>query len=214
MRMIYLEKSDKLGFRFPSLKISTCYSSNSATAAKQLRVLFNMQSRSSKQRQILWDFSVLPEGTNLSRDEVMELLLYSDNDLHYLCQEGWLIFVKGQGFHIHPLVREAILLGLRRGKAPYRTVSHLRTLIFNNALISEYDTHASALRKLHMIEIAENYISFKSKEESSNFYYCLGVMEFKVAHKRLTSIAYLEKALQRCNSLSFTANIQYQLGYV
>ena len=210
----YVEKIDKLGFRFPSLKISTCYSSNSATAAKQLRVLFNMQSRSSKQRQILWDFSVLPEGTNLSRDEVMELLLYSENDLHYLCQEGWLIFVKGQGFHIHPLVREAILLGLRRGKAPYRTVSHLRTLIFNNALISEYDTHASALRKLHMIEIAENYISFKSKEESSNFYYCLGVMEFKVAHKRLTSIAYLEKALQRCNSLSFTANIQYQLGYV
>ncbi len=210
----YVEKIDKLGFRFPSLKISTYYSSNSATAAEQLRVLFNMQSRSSKQRQILWDFSVLPEGTSLSRDEVMELLLYSENDLHYLCQEGWLIFVRGQGFHIHPLVREAILLGLRRGKAPYRTVSHLRTLIFNNALISEYDTHASALRKLHMIEIAENYISFKSKEESSNFYYCLGVMEFKVAHKRLTSIAYLEKALQRCNSLSFTANIQYQLGYV
>lgn len=210
----YVEKIDKLGFRFPSLKISTCYSGNSATAAKQLRILFDMQSRPSKQRQILWDFSVLPEGTSLSRDEVKGLLLYSENDLHRLCQEGWLIFAGGQGFHIHPLVREAILLGLKKGKAPYRTMSHLRTLLYDNTLISEDDTHASILRKLHMIEVAENYIPFKSKEESSNFYYCLGVMEFKAAHKRLTSIAYLEKALQRCSSLSFTANIQYQLGYV
>ncbi len=210
----YLEKIDKLGFKFPALKISTYYGNNSATMAEQLRLLFNMQSRTRKERQILWDFSVLPEGTSLSRDDVMELLLYSENDLHCLCQEGWLTYARGQGFYIHPLVREVILMGLKQGKAPYRTVSHLRTLVYDNSLISEHDTQASILRKLHMIEAAENYILFKSKEESSIFYYCLGIIEFKTAHKKLTSIAYLEKALQDSNNLNFTANVQYQLGYV
>lgn len=210
----YLKKIKKLGFKFPSLKISTDYSYGSMTVGKQLRLLFNMQSRIQKERQIIWDFSVLPEGTNLSCDDVRELLVYSENDLHRLCQEGWLLYERGQGFYIHPLVREATLFRLRQGKAPYQTVSHLRTLVCENKLISEHDTQADIMRKLHIIEIATNYIAFKSKEESSNFYYNLGIIEFKTARKRLTSIKYLEKALQDSCGLDFTANIRYQLGYV
>lgn len=210
----YMKKIKKMGFKFPSLKISTDYSYGSMTAAKQLRLLFNMQSRNQKERQIIWDFSVLPEGTNLSCDDVRELLLYSENDLHHLCQDAWLIYERGQGFYIHPLVREATLFRLRQGKAPYQTVSHLRTLVCENKLISEHDTQADIMRKLHIVEIAANYISFKSKEESSNFYYNLGIIEFKTARKRLTSIKYLEKALRDSCGLDFTAHIRYQLGYV
>lgn len=210
----YLKKIKKLGFKFPSLKISTDYSYDSMTAAKQLKLLFNMQSRNQKERQIIWDFSVLPEGTNLSCNDVRELLMYSENDLHRLCQDAWLIYERGQGFYIHPLVREATLFRLRRGKAPYQTVSHLRTLVCENKLISEHDTQADIMRKLHIVEIAVNYIAFKSKEESSNFYYYLGIIEFKTARKRLTSINYLEKALRDSYSLELTANIRYQLGYV
>lgn len=210
----YLEKIENLGFKFPSLKISTNYSNNSATAAKQLRLLFNMQSRTRKERQILWDFSVLSEGTSLSRDDVMELFAYSENDLHYLCQDGWLLYERGQGFYVHPLVREAILLGLRQGKAPRGTVSRLLVHIRENTLISEQDTQNKILRKLQMVEAAENYIIFKSKEDSAAFYYRLGIMEFKAARKRLTSITYLEKALQDSCNISLTAHIRYQLGYV
>lgn len=210
----YLEKINELGFKFPSLKISTCYGNNNATAAKQLQLLFNMQSRTRKERQILWDFSVLPESIRLSRDNVMKLLLYSENDLHHLCQEGWLLYERGQGFFIHPLVREIVFLGLKHGKAPYRTVSHLLALVYDNTLVFECDTQTSILQKLHMVESAENYIQFKTKEESSAFYYCLGVIEFKAAHKKLTSITYLERALRESNNLRFTAHIRYQLGYV
>lgn len=210
----YFEKIDNLGFKFPSLKISTNYSNNSATAAKQLRLLFNMQSRTRKERQILWDFSVLPEGTSLSRDDVKELFAYSENDLHYLCQDGWLLYEKGQGFYVHPLVREAILLGLRQEKAPRRTVSRLLTHVRENTLISEQDTQNKILRKLQMVEAAENYIAFKSKGDSATFYYCLGIMEFKAARKRLTSIMYLEKALKDSCDTGLTARIRYQLGYV
>ncbi len=210
----YLKKIKELGFRFPSIKISTDYSKSSKIAAKQLELLFNMQSRTPKERQIIWDFSVLPEGVNLSCDDVKELLAYSKNDLHRLCQEGWLLYERGQGFHIHPLVRETTLFRLRKGKAPYKTVSHLRALVCDNRLISERDTQADIIRKLHIVEIAENYIAFKAKEESSIFYYCLGIIEFKTARKRLTSIEYLKKALQDSCTLNFTANIRYQLGYV
>ena len=184
----YLEKIENLGFKFPTLKIFTNYSNSSATAAKQLRSLFNMQSRTRKERQILWDFSVLAEGTRLSRDDVMELFSYSQNDLHYLCQDGWLLYERGQGFYIHPLVRETILLGLRKGKAPHGTVLRLLAHVRENTLISEQDTQNKILRKLQMVETAENYIVFKSNEDSAFFYYCLGIIEFKAARKRLTSI--------------------------
>ena len=97
----YLIKIKKLGFKFPSLRISTDYSNDNLTAAKQLRLLFNMKSRIPKERRVIWDFSVLPESTNLSRNDVRELLAYSENDLHRLCQEGWLLYERGQGFYIH-----------------------------------------------------------------------------------------------------------------
>lgn len=211
---VYLEKIEKLGFKFPSLKVSTDYNNDSVTVAEQLRILFNMQSRTRKERQILWDFSVLPEGTILSHNDVTELLAYSINDLHHLCQEGWLLYESGQGFYIHPLVREVIFLGLKQGKAPYRTLSHLIGLVCNRTLITDSDSQAFILRKLYMIEIAEKYIAFKSEEKLSDFYYCLGTIEFKTAHKKLTSIAYLEKALLHSNNLNLIANIRYQLGYV
>lgn len=210
----YLIKIKKLGFKFPSLRISTDYSNDNLTAAKQLRLLFNMKSRIPKERRVIWDFSVLPESTNLSRNDVRELLAYSENDLHRLCQEGWLLYERGQGFYIHPLVREATLLRLRQGKAPKQTVSHLRALVCENTLIPEYDTQADIMRKLHIVEIATNYIAFKSKEESSVFYYHLGIIEFKAARKRLTSIMYLEKALRDSYTLELTAHIRYQLGYI
>ena len=45
-------------------------------------------------------------------------------------------------------------------------------------------------------------------------HYCLGIIEFKAARKRLTSITYLEKALQDSCDIGLTAHIRYQLGYV
>ena len=46
----YLIKIKKLGFKFPSLRISTDYSNDNLTAAKQLRLLFNMKSRIPKEQ--------------------------------------------------------------------------------------------------------------------------------------------------------------------
>lgn len=219
----YYEKIKKLGFQFPSLLISTARGNDSAPAAKQLRLLFNTRSRSIIEQQILWDFSVLPEGTRLSASELKELLNYTENDLNKLCEDGWLRFERGEGFYIHPLVKEVVHFDLNNGKAPVGTAVHLLTLVRNNTLISDHDTQSDIFRKLHLVETVEKYITFNSDEESELLFYNLGLMEYRLARKRLTGIMYLKKALQ-CYQLSHEldggsnsshiANIIYQIGYI
>lgn len=218
----YLQKIEKLGFKFPTLLVLTGHSNDSATAAEQLRLLFNMQSRSIMERQILWDFSILPEGTRLFSSEVKILLNYTENHLDHLCKDGWLRYERHQGFYIHPLVKEVIHFDLKNGKAPSGTLTHLINLVQNDALLSDHDTQADVLRKLHLVETAEKFTVFNTIEEEGSFYYHLGLIEYKFARKRLTSIIYLEKALQSYPPLDeldldkkrFVANIRYQIGYV
>lgn len=219
----YYKKIKELGFLFPSLLISTTRSNDSAPAAKQLRLLFNTQSRSVIEQQILWDFSVLPEGTRLFGNELKELLDYTENDLNKLCEDGWLRFERWEGFYIHPLVKEVVHFDLNKGKAPIGTAAHLLSLVQNNTLISDLDTQSNIFRKLHLVETVEKYITFNSDEESELLFYNLGLMEYHLARKRLTGILYLEKALQ-CYQLSHEldggsnsrhiANIKYQIGYI
>lgn len=219
----YYEKIKKFGFQFPSLLISTARGNDSAPAAKQLRLLFITRSRSTFEQQILWDFSVLPEGTRLSGNELKELFDYTENDLNNLCEDGWLRFERSEGFYIHPLIKEVVHFDLNNGKAPIGTAAHLLTLVQNNTLISDRDTQSIIFRKLHLVETVEKYIVFNSDEESELFFYNLGLMEYHLARKRLTGIMYLEKALQ-CYQLSHEldggsnsshiANIKYQIGYI
>lgn len=219
----YYEKIKELGFQFPYLSISTAHSNDSAPAAKQLRLLFNTQSRSIIEQQILWDFSVLSEGTRLSGSKLKELLDYTENDLNKLCEDGWLRFERWEGFYIHPLVKEVVHFDLNKGKAPIGTAAHLLTLVQNNRLISDHDTQSNIFRKLHLVETVEKYIVFNSNEEAELFNYNLGLMEYHLARKRLTGIMYLEKALQ-CYRLSHKldggsnsdhiANIKFQIGYI
>ena len=219
----YYEKIKELGFQFPSLLISPARGNDSAPAAQQLQLLFNTRTRSIIEQQILWDFSVLPEGTRLSGHELKELLDYTENDLDKLCEDGWLRFERYQGFYIHPLVKEVVHFDLNNGKAPIGTAAHLLTLVQNDTLISDHDAQSDISRKLHLVETVEKYSVFNSDEESELFFYNLGLMEYHLARKKLTSITYLEKALQcyqlsheldgGCNSRHI-ANTKYQIGYI
>lgn len=219
----YLHKLEIIGFKFPSLMVSTEYNSDSAPAAEQLRLLFNLRTRNTIEQQILWDFSILPESTRLSSTEVETLLGYSVNDLKPLCEDGWLRFEQQHGFYIHPLVKEIVHFDLIQDKAPNGTVNHLLSLVQNNTLIDCGDNQTDILRKLHIVEIVEKYISFGISVTTICFYYHLGLMEFNFARKRLTSINYLEKAHQYCLDLyqlndrldrAYIANIKYQMGYI
>lgn len=125
----YLKQIENVGFQFPQIKVSTDHSFNidpaPANAADQLRRLFNLHTRSKKERQILLDFSVLPELISLSDKELEDWLGYTsyDDDLNRLESEGWITF--GEGFSIHPLVRETMKLDFVDGKAPKGTAKKL-----------------------------------------------------------------------------------------
>lgn len=219
----YLKKIEEIGFQYPSLSVRTRRDEYPATAARQMQSLFNMRQRSKMEQQILWDFSVLPEGTSLSYDEVSEILKYSLNDLDSLSKEGWLRHRKGQGFDIHPLVKEVVHFGLNKGKAPFNTVAHLSNLVLSKKLISDQDEHIFALRKLTLIENAANYLSFKDASIAASFFYNLGILEYTKARRRLTAVKILTIALEIYLSLEQSnpgkymekiADVKYHRGYI
>lgn len=219
----YLKKIKKIGFKFPDLEVMTGHNDKSATAAEQLRLLFNLHSRDDKEQQILWDFSVLPEGMSLTLAEVQELLAYSQNDLHHLCLDSWLRHETGRGFFLHPLVREIVHFDLQNGKAPIGTVSRIVNLAMTNQLILAHMTQPEVLHRLDILENISKYTSFPSVNEEAGFYYSIGMAEYTYARKRLSSIAYLEKSIQLYQSIKQSeisvdpdclANAYYQLGYI
>lgn len=215
-------KIGELGFQFPNQKFLTSNRNFVATAAEQLSLLFDRRGRSELEQQILWDFSILPENTVLSTGEARFLLAYSPNEMADLCRDSWLLFEKGQGFHIHPLVKEVIHFDLQDGKAPNGTVAHLIMLVRTQKLITAEDSQTSVLRKLTIVENAAKYIPTSFPDECADFYYNLGFLEFQFARKRLTCIEFLEKSLhlyQLANSVegknldARIAEVKYQLGY-
>lgn len=216
----YLEKIQQIGFQFPNLSIATSHDNKSATAAGQLKLLFNLHTRGKYEQQILWDFSVLPEGIMLSPAEALQLLSYEPNDLVDLCRDSWLLHKKGQGFFIHPLVKEIMHFDLRNGKAPIGTSDNLIKLVKHETLISSEDSQVVVYRKLGIIEAACQYMDFERHEDAADFYYKLAFQEYSFARKRLTSISYLQQALKENESLDNTpenkfrtAKIRYLLGY-
>lgn len=219
----YLNKIKDIGFQFPDLEIITGHNSGSATAAEQLRLLFNLHSRDKKEQQILWDFSVLPEGMSLTLTEVKELLAYSQNDLHRLCQDSWLRHEAGRGFFLHPLVREVVHFDLREGKAPAGTASRIIELVKSNRLIPAHMSQSEVLHRLDILESVSKYIMFSSADEEAAFYFSAGMAEYTFARRKLTGIEYLKKSTQIYRYIESKgllidphclAEALYQLGYI
>lgn len=219
----YLDQIKRIGFQFPSLQIYTSRHQQQVTMAQQLRLLFNLGSRNSTERQILWDFSVLPEGLVLSKGEVQELLSYSQNDLLHLQQDSWILYRQKYGFYLHPLVREIVLFDLQDGKAPRGTAKRIVDLTIKKELIKSGDSQSTIFRRLNIAEQIAKYVLFDNDETEAFFYHRLGRAEFIFGRKRLASVEYLEKALEAYKrmgeicSLKYTsrmANALYHSGYV
>lgn len=160
----YLKEVKKVGFRFPKLNVQTDHRNAYASAAEQLKKLFDLSTRSEEEMQILWDFSVLP-NMELSIKEVQQWLGYTTNDLDQLIREGWLLF--RQGISMHPLIKETIHLELVDGKAPEGTLEHLLLQILEYKFLSEFEVRAytGAKRKLAIAEHALQLIPIPKKDK-------------------------------------------------
>jgi tetratricopeptide (TPR) repeat protein len=205
----YVAEIEQVNFSFP---IPT--DSEDMTSIAQLKKLFDLKTRTKHQQTILWEFSLLPQ-TTLGLDEINFLFNYNRNDLQPLVDEGWLNYENG--FYIHPLIKTVIHLGMVNNKAPKGTMSHLISLVAENSLIENNDTPSSIIRKINIVDTALPYIDIDSSK-AVDFYYNLGMFEYKYTRKRLTSIEMLNIALNVYVSHAVSneklANLKYQLGYI
>lgn len=213
----------KSGFQFPSLNIRTNHRDAYANAAEQLRKLFDMKTRTDLEKRILWDFAILP-NICLTADEVNNWLGYTINDLDQLIAESWLSFQ--EGFFMHPLIKEVILLNLEEGKAPLGTASKLIEYLYDNRsnhFISSKEAYTTTIRKLDIAENIIKYVPIQKGLDSAKIYFNVGYCFFSIARRRISAISYCEKALQLFQQLEVTqpgnytediAEVSYQLGYI
>lgn len=187
----YLRCIQKTGFRFPTLEFMTAHSNISATAAVQLRYLFDLQTRSAQERQALLDFSALPP-VELSFPEIQSWLGYSDNNLDHLIDEGWLQY--GYGVQMHPLVKEAIVLSYTDEKAPAGTVQILVEKICSGHFISEEEPFDVASRKWEIAKSIVNTVNIPDHDTQAQLYFQLGTTPFS-KYQPADAIHFLRKAL-------------------
>ena len=206
----YVAEIDRIGFNFVIPE-----GDEDTVAATELRKLFDLKSRTDKQLNVLWDFSVLPQ-TTLDLSETKRLLGYQRRDLEPLVDEGWLNY-EGGGFSLHPLIKTVVHMSLVNGRAPLGTMANLFNLVASNQLITQSDSYATVLRKLSIVENALLFCDVEGNKDQ--FYYNLGMAEYDHARKRLTSLEYLNKAQEECHkdpnrSVDMLAEIHYQIGYI
>lgn len=159
----------------------------------------------------MWDFAVLPQ-IRLSLAEANHLLNYKQSDLLPLVDEGWIDY-KG-GFILHPLIKKAIHF---QGTAPRGTLQFLIDAVEANTLFSINDNYVEINRELSIVEYVISELDAETL--TGTFFFNLGMMEYTYARKRLTSIDYLDTALEKIklespDDLSRIANLRYQRGYI
>ncbi|MBD5393446.1 MAG: tetratricopeptide repeat protein [Lachnospiraceae bacterium] len=210
---------NKTKFKLTKWPIRTNYRNIYANIAEQLRKLFDMGTRTSREKQILWDFSVLP-NMELTCDEVYDWLGYDENDLIHLINEGWL--THKQTISLHPLIKEVIRLDYVDGKAPIGTVSKLVSLVNSSTFIKNDDPFTEANRKLDAIESISSLIFIPKKQDYACFNYNIGnCLQYR---GRITSsISHYRKSLSMYQSLldensdeyeAETARVHNSLGYL
>lgn len=150
----YLEKVRSMGFSFPSREVYTEHRGSSAIIAQQLRILFDMNSRTDKAKKVLWNFSIMP-NVELSIEYCEEWLDCSEKDVEELVNEGWLLY--RQGYAMHPLIREVVHFDLIDGKAPDGTGQRILQKLRDHSFFNLHDAPAAVGMKL---EVADSVLRF------------------------------------------------------
>lgn len=203
----FLEAIIKTDFNLTRWPVRTNHRNTYANIAEQLRKLFDMGTRPEWEKQILWNFSVLP-NIELTCDEVNDWLGYVENDLIHLVKEGWLSYK--QTISMHPLIKEVIRLDLVDGKAPIGTVSKLVELVNSSTFIKNKDSFTEANRKLDVIESISSLVLIPEKSAYACFNYNIG--NYLQYRGRITaSISHYRKALSAYQSLLDENSDEYEI---
>ena len=79
------------------------------TIEQYLKVLFDMQKRSNRDKQILNSFAILPVNCECSMDEIGQWFGFKNVDLDDVINDGWLSYDENrETYFLHPLVRKIV----------------------------------------------------------------------------------------------------------
>lgn len=155
----FLEKFKDEGYDASSLNIKTKYKKidNNTTAAIQIKNLFDITTRNASDEEILEKFAVLPDMEQISVYEMEEWYSYNENDVLRLVDEGWMHCYKGQ-YYVHPLVKEAILLGYNDRKLPEAAAGNILECVEYERFFFDDEEYKDISRKVRILDSVIGHI--------------------------------------------------------
>lgn len=217
----YVDLIKEKGISFPDAVFHSSYDNTDAytTVSKQIQRLFDPESRTSEECQILWDFAALPEIV-LSVDQVKEWLGYDRWDWTALKDQGWLLC--RNGLTMHPLVKESFRLSVPDGLAPRGTLKKLIGLALNKKYIQKIDSINDVYKKVSVLESIVESVDLDTTTKF-NLHIEIGYVLFKYLKRLELSEHVLREALDESlfvpvsdddEKYSNKATVLFQIGYV
>lgn len=201
----YLEKVRGMGFSFPSRTVYTEHSGSSAIVAQQLRILFDMNSRTDKARKVLWNFSIMP-NVELSTERCEEWLDCSKEDVEELVNEGWLLY--RQGYTMHPLIREVVHFDLIDGKAPDGTGQRILQKLRDHSFFDPHDDPAAVGMKLDVADSVMRFAVIPDEHDRADTAFHLAE-QLRKWGRPAPAIAYYRNAMSLYETLCFSDESLY-----
>ena len=193
------------GFKTVRREMITDHHKGNATIEHHLKVLFDMQKRSEKDRQILNAFAVLPVNCECSLEEIEQWFGFKNEDLDEVIKDGWLSFDESkQTFYMHPLIRTIIRFDFledvqgKRTIAPDGTTDKILEYFDKHRELDLFDINKGFVSMQRMIGIVEAVISAVDEKESVRFarlYHRIG-WSYNDLGDYNKALEYYEKALK------------------
>ena len=139
----------KKGFSSQKQKIRVAHNDKTATIEEHLRILFNIQRRTRKEKRVLQTFSLLPPAAGLTAGEAASWFKLDETILNQLANDGWLRWNEGY-FSAHPLVQRIV----RMDRLPKRLAKPFLNFVedYRNGYFPEDEVYTERIRRLELAE--------------------------------------------------------------
>ncbi|MCC8074827.1 MAG: tetratricopeptide repeat protein [Clostridiales bacterium] len=210
----YLDKLKTEGFKFPRLRFGTSHDRAERTVVGHLKKLFDLAKLDEEQTRVMQNLALMADSRTLPF-EVREWIGCGENTLAALVRTGWLTQT-GEGYEVHPLVREIVLLD----PVPVEAVEQFLDFVTYKAYFQDGEDYRAVQFKLGIVEAVLKQVAdrLEEKRNTAALYNSLGNVydvqgeyaRAEIYHKRALNI--LIKASGEDNL--DTASIYNNLGIV
>ncbi len=166
----YLEKLRAEGFGFPGLTFRTGHDRAERTVVEHLKKLFDLAKLDEEQTRVMQNLALMADSRTLPF-AVREWIGCGENTLAALVRTGWLTQTE-EGYEVHPLVREIVLLD----PVPVEAVERFLYFVTFEAYFQDGEDYRAVQFKLGIVEAVLEQIGERMEEHlgTAAFYNNLG----------------------------------------